>query len=115
MNANVTLVLVSTATALVGVGAGYKIAEKRLAKQFEERLITETKGMKEFYTVTPGEKFATPEEAVNALVVPKMVEEVVATQEEESAAHPRPDTMKVEYHKIAAKYHAPIETDEAPE
>lgn len=115
MKNNVALILVGTASAFVGAGAGYIVAEKRLAKKFEERLEKETEGMREFYTASPAEKFATPEAAVAALVVPDLVETVVANHEEESAAHPRPDTMKVEYHKIAERYQAPTETEEIPE
>lgn len=62
-----------TATVAVGsfaAGAfvGYKITEKKLGVQFEERLEKETKGMREFYTAVPQQKFATPEEAAAVLI-----------------------------------------------
>lgn len=103
------LILVSTATAFVGAGVGYKIAEKRLSEQFEVRLDEETKGMREFYTNSPGPKFSTPEEAVNALVLPGVAEEIV--EQNASAAHARPETQRVEYHKIASQY----KPEEGPE
>lgn len=113
VSTHVTLGLTTVVGVLVGAGIGYLVADRRLTKKFEERLETETKGMKEFYTHTPAEKFATPEAAVAALIP-----DGVITDEKElkkSAAHPRPDTQKTEYHKIAKQYHAPTDTEEIPE
>jgi hypothetical protein len=51
----------------IGFAIGYKIAEKKLAVRFEERLTEETKGMREFYTNVK-KPYATPEAAVKDLI-----------------------------------------------
>lgn len=89
----------------VGFGIGYKVAEKRLASQFEERLEKETAGMREFYQ-TIKKPYATPQEAAAALI----------TEEEE----PEPEESTAEkannlvaYHKIVKKEYKDEEgTDE---
>jgi len=51
----------------IGFAIGYKIAEKKLAARFEERLTEETKDMREFYTNVK-KPYATPEAAVKELI-----------------------------------------------
>jgi hypothetical protein len=72
------LILVSSATAVVGAGAGYKIAEKRLGAAFEERLAKETEEVRHFYTVT---NKPSPAEAVKAMIPDVAGEELEAYQE----------------------------------
>ena len=75
----------------VGFIVGYKIAEKRLSDQFEERLEKETKGMREFYTATK-KPYATPQEAAAELIV----ESDQPTEEDVKA-------VKTAYHKIVTQ------------
>jgi hypothetical protein len=84
--------LIATAVSSVAVGfvVGYKVAEKRLVAQFEERLEKETAGMREFYQVAK-KPFATPQEAVAELI----------KEESETAAEAN---NRVAYHKITQKY-----------
>lgn len=88
---NQSLKVAGTAVLGVGIGfaIGYKVTEKRLAARFEERLETETAGMKEFYTNVK-QKYETPEEAAAALI----------PQPEEGPKDPRVNHQKIQYHKI---------------
>jgi hypothetical protein len=74
--------------ALMGTGlgfvVGYKLAERRLSEQFDQRLDEETAKMREFYQVAK-KPFDTPEEAVAALIQP---------------SDPRVKNEKIAYHKI---------------
>jgi hypothetical protein len=82
----------------LGTAAGAKLVEKKLADQFERRLELETAQMKVYYTVSSAnaaQKYATPEEAVKALI-PEEVKEVL----EEYQGNPKRDDNKVAYHKI---------------
>lgn len=92
------LAITSLASMFIGLGAGYMIAEKRLVRQFEERLEIETEAMRTFYTATDVKKYATPEAAVQALI-PE--EERVSGSLETSAVT---KTDRVEYHKIVKSY-----------
>lgn len=89
VNQSLKIAGVATLSAGVGVVVGYKIAEKRLVAQFEERLETETAGMKEFYTNVK-QKYDTPEEAAAALI----------PQVEETSQDPRQKNQRVQYNKI---------------
>lgn len=80
---------VATLGAGVGLVIGYKIAEKRLGARFEERLETETAGMKEFYTNVK-QKYDSPEEAAAALI----------PESEENPDDPRVKKMRTQYNKI---------------
>jgi hypothetical protein len=62
----------------VGAVVGFKVAEQRLAKQFEDRVEKETEDLRVFYTNAGStKKYATPEEAVKDLVTPKVAEEAL--------------------------------------
>jgi hypothetical protein len=89
----------------VGFAIGYKFAEKRLGARFEERLETETAGMKEFYTNVK-QKYDTPEEAAAALI---------PQPEEEVSVDPRARHHKVQYHKIVKEEHYGDPLDEFAE
>lgn len=83
------LVGVCITSGAIGFIVGYKAAERRLIAEFDERLIKETAGMREFYTATK-KPYATPQEAAAKLIVDKEADEVaVATQ--------------TAYHKIVVK------------
>lgn len=97
--------VVGAASFGVGVFAGYKVAERRLGEQFEKRLEEETRGMKEFYTQTPTQKYSTPEEAVADLVVAEAAK--VAITEYQGGE-------KVAYHKIVKSEVQP-DTDQVVE
>lgn len=70
-----TLTVMGVAVLGCGVGfvVGYKFAEKRLSDEFDRRLEKETAGMREFYQATK-QPYATPQEAVAALVPPEVVQ-----------------------------------------
>jgi hypothetical protein len=95
MNQSLKIAGAATLGAGIGFAVGYKIAERQLAARFEERLETETAGMKEFYTNVK-QKYDSPEEAAAALI----------PQTEETVVDPRQKNQKVQYHKIvkAEKY-----------
>ena len=97
MNENIKLVGVAAVSAGVGFVVGYKLLERRLEQQFDERLAEETKDMREVYQNLK-QPYATPEEAVNALVAPAV------------AKDPRLGNGKVAYDKIAPK----VDIPEAP-
>jgi hypothetical protein len=82
---SVVLLGVSVGTGAVGFFVGYKVAERRLSDQFDERLEKETKGMREFYTAAK-KPYATPQEAVADLIIEKGNEALAAD--------------KTAYHKI---------------
>jgi hypothetical protein len=93
MNQSLQIAGISIVSAAVGLAVGYKVAEKRLAAQFEERLERETAEMKTFYQNVK-KPYSTPEEAVadlipqpETVVVPAMVD-------------PREKAQKVQYNKI---------------
>lgn len=73
----------------IGFVVGYKIAEKKLAARFEERLTEETRGMREFYTNVK-KPYATPEEAVKDLIP------------EPAPEDPRVKKQKTQYNKLVA-------------
>lgn len=79
---------VALGSAAVGFGVGYKLAEKKLSAEFDERLERETEGMREFYQAAK-KPFATPQEAVAELIKEEPVEPTAATA-----------NTKVAYHKI---------------
>jgi hypothetical protein len=85
-----------------GVIVGYKIAEKKLSVEFDERLQKETAGMREFYQVAK-KPFATPQEAASALVQN-------GSDPEESTVDQA--NMKVAYHKIVKKNYDSEESEE---
>lgn len=58
-----TLVLISAATGFIGLGIGYKIAEKRLTAEFEERMERETNAIRRMYKPEDD----TPEDMVERL------------------------------------------------
>jgi len=97
MNENIKVVAAGLLGAGVGFAIGYKLLEKRLEKQFDERLSEETKDMREVYQNLK-QPYATPEEAVNALVAPEV------------AKDPRLGNGKVAYDKVASK----VDIPEAP-
>jgi hypothetical protein len=113
-NPRLTAIAVGAGSLVVGIGLGYKIAEKRLSAQFELRLEKETAGMREFYQNTK-KPYATPQEAAAALI-----DDDVDTGQEATATVVGD---KIAYHKIVKKEYAPQEalvdlpdqTDRIPE
>jgi hypothetical protein len=91
--------LVGLSGILIGVGIGYKLAERRLASGFDDRLKKETEGMREFYQ-TIKKPYSTPQEAAAALID--------VDSEPESTAAVVGD--KIAYHKIVKKQY-PTEND----
>jgi hypothetical protein len=106
MNESLKIVGASVLGLAAGAAVGFKIAEKRLAAEFEERLAQETAEMRVFYSSVK-QKYDTPQEAVKDLMPEKPEEPVVED--------PREKAQKVAYHKIvqAAEYVAMA--DEAEE
>lgn len=101
MSETTRLISAALAGVCIGAGAGYIVANKRLARQFEERLEKETAEMRTFYT-SHKKKYSTPEEAV-ADLIPK--------------EQPKPESpLHVAYHKIvkSERYETP-EPKEVPE
>lgn len=85
----------------IGIVVGYKIAYSNLEIQFEERLLKETEGMREFYqhSSTVKKPFSTAEEAAAALIEPGAV----------LKESPEPEVFgriedRIAYHKIAKQY-----------
>lgn len=75
----------------IGFAIGYKLTEKRLIKEYEDRMQQEEELIKEFYSVTQNKKpYATPEEAAAALI----------TEPTEEVEDPRIRVQKVQYNKI---------------
>jgi len=87
MNEQIKLAGVALLGAGVGFVVGYKVLEKRLSIQFDERLEQETKDMKEFYQAVR-QPYSSPEEAVQALVLPEV------------AKDPRVKNNATQYHKV---------------
>lgn len=82
------LVLVSSAAFVAGGGIGYVLAEKHLGRKFDERLEQEMEKITGYLNPV-GQPFATPQEAVEKLIVP--------TQEQVDEVEKR---EQVAYHKI---------------
>lgn len=78
---------------LMGVGIGYKVAEKRLTDRFEDRLERETADMKVFYTAVGKKKYETPGDAVAELIP-------------EEEADPREAQQRTAYDKIVQREYA---------
>lgn len=76
----------------IGAFVGYKVAERRLSAQFDERLEKETAEMRTFYKAVPTKKFATPEEAVKELI-PQNTQNILT-------AYQGSEVPKVAYNKI---------------
>lgn len=95
----------SIVSAALGLVVGYKIADKRQAAIYTDRLQAEEESMRVFYTQSKPEKqkYETPEQAVAALIVPEVVQE-----------DPRVKAQKVQYNKIVKEEYVP-ETDEEAE
>lgn len=94
MNEGIKLAGAAAVSAGIGFVVGYKLLEKRLEKQFDERLEQETKDMREVYQNLK-QPYSSPEEAVEALVVPKLAED------------PRVKNGKTAYHKVEPKIEIP--------
>ena len=92
--------------AVVGAGigffAGYKLLEKRLSEQFDERMQREEELMRQHYSLVK-KPYATPQEALKDLVpeAPKADED------------PRDKNMRVAYHKIVQTEYVESQGDEA--
>lgn len=101
--------LIATAVGLgsfvAGAAVGYKFAEQRLAAEFEERLEKESAKMRVFYRNVPGKKFATPEEAVEELV---LAEEASKALKDYTGG----DNQAVAYHKVVK---SEVKVDKKPE
>lgn len=90
--------LKTAGVAILGVGVGfaigYKLTEKRLSKQYEDRMQEEEQLIKEFYSVTNNKKpYATPEEAAAALIAE-------TDEETEEPKDPRVKHQRTQYNKI---------------
>jgi hypothetical protein len=98
------LIATAVGSLAVGFGVGYKIAGKRLAAEFDNRLLKETEGMREFYQVAK-KPFATPQEAAAQLIG--------ETQVEEAGDRPADEVnSKIAYHKIVKTNYQPQEDPE---
>lgn len=107
MNESLKIVGASVLGLAAGAAVGYKIAEKRLAAEFEERLAQETAEMRVFYSSVK-QKYDTPQEAVKDLI-----EEV---PEEPVVEDPRVNPQKIAYHKIVkTEAYKEAESDENEE
>lgn len=97
--------LIATAAGISGLAVGglvgYKVAEKRLASQFDERLEKETAEMRVFYT-TVKKPYSTPEEAVKDLI-PEPVNNVLVEYKGEAE--------RVAYHKVVPSEETPKPED----
>lgn len=82
-----------------GLAVGFKLAERRLVVQFEERLEKETASMRVFYRQVKN-PYSTPEEAVADLIAPKVAAEVLTEYQG--------GDNKVAYHKITKAEIKPI-------
>lgn len=89
MNESLKIAAGSIAGVALGLAVGYKVAEKRLSVQFEERLERETAEMKTFYKAVK-QPYSTPEEAVKELIP----EPAPVSQD------PREKAQKVQYNKV---------------
>lgn len=100
MNQAIKMAGAAVVGAGIGYFVGYKILEKRLAEAFDERLEQETSKMREFYEVVK-KPYATPEEAVEALI-----------PEAPEGQDPREKNLKTAYHKIVKKEYVDAQADE---
>lgn len=90
----------------IGIFAGYRLAEHRMRGEFEEALEIETTAMaKRFYAAR--QKYASPQEAVEALGTPTEAQEVLETYRTESRE-------PVPYHKIKPSSVQHVEAEEEP-
>lgn len=85
---NETIKLAGVAVVSLGIGfvVGSKVLEKRLEASFDERLAEETKDMREAYQNLK-QPYASPEEAVRDLILPKVAEGIQ-------------QNGKTQYHKV---------------
>lgn len=93
MSTRTKVVISALLGGVIGAAIGYKVAEKRLGDQFDERLEKEIAPMRTFYK-SVDKKFDTPEDAVAALI----------TEEFQIVSNTRDDQQKVAYHKIVKPY-----------
>jgi hypothetical protein len=94
-----------------GIVIGYKIAERNLTVQFEERLLKETDAMRIYYQQTT-KKFATPQEAAADLIPAGTVLKEEPVDPDAQARH---ILEQVAYHKIVQKNYAkPDEETQEP-
>lgn len=108
-----SLVLVAGVAGATGVAVGYKIAERNLTVQFEERLLRETDAMRVYYQQTT-KKFATPQEAAADLIPPGAVLKETKVVDSDTAA--LNILEKTAYHKIVQKeYDKPEQETEPPD
>lgn len=97
------LIVTAVGSLAAGFAIGYKVAEKRISAQFEQRLEKETAGMREFYQVAR-KPYATPQEAAAALMTEEVPESETPTAETAN--------NKVAYHKIVKTEYAPEDDPE---
>lgn len=98
MNESLKTVGIGVLGAGVGFVIGYKIAEQRLIKSFDDRLNQQEEMIKEYYTNVK-KPYATPEEAVADLIPKK-------------SSDPREPGHRVQYHKVETN-EKPLEEFEA--
>jgi hypothetical protein len=108
-----SLLIATAASAIscsVGVAVGYKIAERRLAQQFEERFRRELEASTSYYehAAKHPRKYATPEEAAAALIKPGTILE----EKPHRMPMPKVPAERVAYHKVAGAY---LGEEEKPE
>lgn len=87
MQKSLLIATVAGISGIAGAAVGYKIAEKRLAAQFDERLQKETEEMRTFYQNVPTKKYSSPEEAVQDLVVPDLAQKALSTYQGQKTAY----------------------------
>lgn len=98
MRPSVMASVVGVSAFVLGIGIGYKTAQKRLSDDFDARLEKETAGMREFYQSVK-KPYSTPQEAAAALI-----DDDVDTEQESTAAV---IGDKIAYHKIVKKNYTP--------
>jgi hypothetical protein len=89
MSQSIKIFVFSTASLAAGIVIGYKVAEQRLAEEFEERMQKEEELVKEFYSHPARKKYSSPEEAVADLI-----------KDPPNGTDPREPIQKVAYHKV---------------
>jgi hypothetical protein len=112
----VIIVAVSVGSGAVGFFVGYKIAEKRLSDQFDERLERETKGMREFYTAAK-KPYSTPQEAAAELLTDaaSTIGEIVQENADKVAYHKIVTQEKYTPEEVREKMDTVVDFGEQPE
>lgn len=90
-------VAVGVVAGAAGALVGYKIAQRKLSKEFDERLEQEIQETKDFYNTVHKTEYASPEEAVQALIPDEELQDAMREYQG------RPDREHFPYDKVAPK------------